>query len=289
MMPRLLCLLTTLLLTLTASWPNRSARTQEKPPAPPLFHHLHLNSTAPEAAIQFYTRTFDVTKRTQLAGWEAVQSENIFLLFDKVNKAPAIAPDSAIWHFGWGSTVMEADYERHKANGIDFATPLTRLNASLQFAYMKAPDGALVEINTAATRAFLHTHLYSAAPLCAADWYVKHLGATTRQQRTGDCNLPFAAPSEPLGVIRSPATTVRFGDVSLIIYPQQRPVKLVSPRGHTVDHIALSVADLTQTLARLKKEGVPVLEEPHLFGVSKSRAAMIEGPDAIAIELIETK
>ncbi|MGH9801293.1 MAG: VOC family protein, partial [Blastocatellia bacterium] len=168
-------------------------------------------------------------------------------------------------------------------------TPMTRLGSGLLFAYMKAPDGALVEINTANTRAFIHTHLYSAAPLCAADWYVKHLGAASRQQRTGPCEVPFAAPSEPLGVIRSPATTVRFGDVSLIIYPQQRPAKLVSPRGHVVDHIAFSVADLTGTLDRLRKAGVKILEEPHPFGKSKTRAAMIEGPDAIAIELIETK
>ena len=39
----------------------------------------------------------------------------------------------------------------------------------------------------------------------------------------------------------------------------------------------------------LGKSGVKVLEEPHPFGNSKSRAAMIEGPDAIAIELIEMK
>ncbi|MEK7833963.1 MAG: VOC family protein [Acidobacteriota bacterium] len=284
-----LCLLAALL-ALSANWPNRFAQTQEKfPQSPMIFHHLHLNSTAPEAAINFYLKTFDVTKKTQAFGFEAVQSENIFLLFDKVAKAPATAPDSAIWHFGWGSTAMESDYERHKANGIEFATPLTRLNAALQFAYMKAPDGALVEINTANTRAFIHTHLYSAAPLCAAEWYVKHLGAVSRSQRTGSCEVPFAAPSEPLGVIRSPATTVRFGDISLIIYPQQRPAKLVGPRGHTVDHIALSVADLVATLDRLRKEGVKVLEEPRPFGKSKSRAAMIEGPDAIAIELVETK
>jgi hypothetical protein len=29
------------------------------------------------------------------------------------------------------------------------------------------------------------------------------------------------------------------------------------------------------------------LEEPHPFGDGKTRAAMIEGPDSIAIELIE--
>jgi 4-hydroxyphenylpyruvate dioxygenase-like putative hemolysin len=125
--------------------------------------------------------------------------------------------------------------------------------------------------------------------LCAAEWYVKHLGAVSRSQRTHPCEVTFAAPSEPLGVIRSPATTVRFGDISLIIYPQQRPEKLVSSRGHVVDHIALSVTDLAANLDRLKKAGVKVLEEPHPFGNSKSHAAMIEGPDAIAIELVETK
>ncbi len=252
------------------------------------FHHVHLNSADPDAAPRFYTKTFDVTKETALAGWRAVQSEKMYLLFDKVAKPPA-ALESAIWHFGWGSTAMEADYQKHLATGITFQTPITRLNPGLQFAYMKAPDGALVEINTAQTRAFLHVHLYSAAPLCAADWYVKHLGATSRAQRTGPCEVPFAAPSEPLGVIRSPAATVRFGEVSLIVYPQQRAGKLLSPRGRVVDHIALGVSDLNATLDRLRKAGVKVLEEIHSFGKSKSKAAMIEGPDAIAIELIEQR
>ncbi|MBS1791367.1 MAG: VOC family protein [Acidobacteria bacterium] len=287
---RLFSLLATMLFILSASWPRSSAQFQEKPPeSATKFHHLHLNSTAPDAAIRFYTQTFNVTKRTQLAGWDAVQSENVFLLFDRVAKAPATAPDSAIWHFGWGSTAMESDYEKHKANGIEFATPLTRLGSGLLFAYMKAPDGALVEINTSNTRAFIHAHLYSAAPLCAASWYVKHLGGISRQQYPVPCEVPFAAPSEPLGVIRSPATTVRFGDISLIIYPQQRKEPLVSPRSHVVDHIAFGVPDLAETLDRLQKAGVKILETPHSFGASKSRTAMIEGPDSIAIELLEDR
>ena len=257
--------------------------------AAPRFHHVHLNSTAPAKAVEFYTHAFDVTKPASIAGFTAVQSEAMYLLFNQVKTAPLTAPASALWHFGWGSTAMETDYQKHLANGVTFATPLTRLNASLQFAYLRAPDGALVEINTSQTRAFIHTHLYSAAPLCAAEWYVKHLGATSRAQRTGDCNIPFAAPSEPLGVIRSPAATVRFGDISLIIYPQQKPEKLVSPRGHIVDHIAFSVADLTATLEQLRAANVKVLEEPHRFGKSKQRAAMIEGPDAISIELVELR
>jgi catechol 2,3-dioxygenase-like lactoylglutathione lyase family enzyme len=277
------------LLLVVTIWLMALGAMGQEAPAPSAFHHVHLNSTDPAAAINFYTRTFDVTKPVKLAGWDGIQSENIYLLFNKVARPPATAPDSAIWHFGWGSTAMEADYQKHLASGVTFHTPMTRLGSGLLFAYMKAPDGALVEINTAQTRAFIHVHLYSDAPLCAAEWYQKHLGATSRAQRAGPCEVPFAAPSEPLGVIRSPSASVRFGEISLIIYPRQRPGPLVSPRGQVVDHIALSVADLAAMLERLRRAGVKVIEEPHLFGTGGARAAMIEGPDAIAIELVERK
>jgi catechol 2,3-dioxygenase-like lactoylglutathione lyase family enzyme len=277
-----------LLINLVVGWSSQTGRSQTTPAAI-TFHHVHLNSINPTKAIDFYTKTFDVTRQTSLAGWDGVQSEKMYLLFNKVSKAPTSELESAIWHFGWGSTAMETDYQKHLDNGVSFATPMTKLGSGLLFAYMKAPDGALVEINTSTTRAFIHVHLFSDAPLCTADWYVTHLGATSRAnaQRTGPCEVPFAAPSEPLGVIRQPSATVRFGDISLIIYPRQRPGKFVSPRGRVVDHIALEVTDLTATLERLRKEGVKVLEEPHPFGKSKNRAAMIEGPDAIAIELVE--
>jgi len=278
-----------LLLSLIQLVPHPTGGSPQEASNATSFHHVHLNSIDPSKAIDFYTRTFDVTKKTRLAGFDGVQSENVHLLFNKVNSPPPTSPDSSIWHFGWGSTAMEADYQKHLANGVTFHTPITRLGSGLLFAYMKAPDGALVEINTSNTRAFIHVHLYSDAPLCAAEWYVKHLGATSRSQRTGPCEAPFAAPSEPLGVIRSPAATVRFGEISLIIYPRQRPGPLVSPRGHVVDHIALGVPDLVSALDRLRKSGVKVLEESHPFGDIKTRAAMIEGPDAIAIELIEMK
>lgn len=276
-----------LIIALIAFAPVALPRSQDSPP-PIRFHHLHLNSTNPDAAIDFYTRTFDVTRRVSHAGFDGVQSENIFLLFNKVAAPPPVSPASAIWHFGWGSTAMETDYEKHRSRGIEFATPMTRLGSGLLFAYMRGPDGALIEINTAQTRAFLHVHLYSDAPLCAADWYVKHLGATRRgATRSGSCEVPFAAPSEPLGVIRSPAATVRFGEISLIIYPRQRPEPLANPRGHVVDHIALAVSDLKSTLDRLRSSGVKMLSGLEAFGTSGRQSAMIEGPDAIAIELVE--
>src|SRR5262249_1643333 len=247
-----------LLLTLIPLVSQSPGGTRQEAPKGASFHHVHLNSTDPSKAIEFYTRVFDVTKKVRLADFEGIQSENMYLLFNKTPSSPPTSPDSAIWHFGWGSTAMEADYQKHLASGVTFQTPITKLNSGVLFAYMKAPDGALVEINTSNTRAFIHVHLYSDAPLCAADWYVKHLGAVSRSSapRTGPCEVPFAAPSDPLGVIRSPATTVRVGEVNLIIYPRQRPGPLVSPRGHVVDHIAFRVPDLTVALQQLRKAGV---------------------------------
>jgi len=259
-------------------------------PETAIFHHVHLNSVDPAGAIAFYTKTFDVTKKTSVAGFDAVQSGHIYLLFTKVGTPASPELNNAIWHFGWGSPNMEADYQKHVANGVPFATPITRLPTGTVFAYMKAPDGNLVEINTAQTDAFTHVHLYSAAPFCAAEWYEKYLGATRAQgrgqPRPADCHVPFAAPSEPLGVIRQPAVTVRLDDINLIIYPQQKPDPLVSTRGRVTDHIAVSYANLGKTLDRLRKMGVEVLEGVHPFGAT-GKAAMIEGPDKVTIELVE--
>ncbi len=256
------------------------------------FHHVHLHVVDPATSMAFYTKTFDVTRRTSLAGFDAVQSENIYLLFTKVATRASAELNTSIWHFGWGSPNMETDYATHAAGGVDFATPITRLGSGTLFAYMKAPDGNLVEINTSQTRAFVHVHMYSAAPLCTADWYEQFLGARRTQERSqpppaADCHVPFAPPSEPLGVIRAPAATVRLDDINLIIYPQQKPDPLVSTRGHVNDHLAVSYPDVPAALDRLKKMGVKMLEDVHNFGNTTKKTAMIEGPDRIAIELVE--
>ena len=256
--------------------------------SPAGFHHVHLNSTDPAAAIAWYTKTFPVTSRATVAGFDGIATERIHLLFTRSENPPSSVLNSPIWHFGWGSPDMPADFAMHQANGVKFATPLSKLAQGTVFAYMNAPDGALVEINSAQSRAFVHVHLYSEHPLCTADWYVRHLGAARRGTvREGPCEAPYGAPSEPLAVIRSPAATVRFDDISLIIYPRQRPGSLVSSAGHVVDHLALSVADLPAALTRLEGAGVKVLRGVHPFGSGQGKAALIEGPDSIVIELVE--
>jgi hypothetical protein len=86
--------------------------------------------------------------------------------------------------------------------------------------------------------------------------------------------------------VREPSGSVNFGDISILIRPWPGG-GLVSTRGKLVDHWAVSTTDLSATVARLKNEGVLFLEEIYPWG--NSRAAMIEGPDRVAIEIIEVK
>ena len=52
----------------------------------PGFHHLHLNSFDPEAAIAFYTRQFPSTARGSWGGFPALFIANdVMVLFDKVD------------------------------------------------------------------------------------------------------------------------------------------------------------------------------------------------------------
>ncbi len=176
------------------------------------------------------------------------------------------------------------------------------------FGYLRGPDGAMIEnAQAGTTERFNHVHMYHEHPRCAMEWYVTHLGAKMPAGRGGaapaeaagpstgsgqaDCHTKaYAPPTWPsfakTGFVRDPAGGVNFDDISISIRPWPGG-GLVSTRGKIYDHWALSTANLDATVARLKREGVKFLEEIHPWG--SSRAAMIEGPDRIAIELVEVK
>ena len=79
----------------------------------PGFHHLHLNSINPDAAIDFYTKAFPSTSPTTFEGQPALASpNNVLVLFNKVATPPPTQPRTAFWHFGWHVTDVRAALER---------------------------------------------------------------------------------------------------------------------------------------------------------------------------------
>lgn len=189
---------------------------QTTPLGTPGFHHLHLNSTNPEAAIDFYTRQFPSTSKTTFAGSPALRSpNNVLVLFTKGNTPPALQPQTAIWHFGWHVTDVRKNLETYKQRlevkllplyttdeggyvfinsdtwpGTGGLLGLTKAQIAeakangvrpaggAGFAYLQGPDGAIVEYqgNMPAER-FNHVHMYWEDPFCAQLWYQTHLNA----------------------------------------------------------------------------------------------------------------
>jgi len=183
----------------------------------PHFHHLHLNSTNPDKAIDFYTRQFPSTAKTVVAGLPALKSGAVYLLFTRVKSPPPTGPQSPIWHFGWHVTDVRKNLESYRRSsevkllpmytspdqarpdafissdtwpGLGGVLGLTREQIAEAkakgsqpqggpgFAYMQGPDGAIIEYQgNFPAERFNHVHMYQEDPYCAGLWYRNHLGA----------------------------------------------------------------------------------------------------------------
>jgi catechol 2,3-dioxygenase-like lactoylglutathione lyase family enzyme len=179
------------------------------------------------------------------------------------------------------------------------------------FSYVVAPDGVLFELSGGPEThdSFSHIHFFHEQPLCAANWYVANLGMELPPARDANgaesprapwdpCEMAYGEagwPSlEPIGTIRQPAGSVRFGNGAMAWYPRQcvgnrcgRDQPLVPSHGQALDHVAFTVGAFDALLAKLRRAGVKVLREPYPF--ADTRAVMIEDPDGLSIELIESR
>jgi catechol 2,3-dioxygenase-like lactoylglutathione lyase family enzyme len=281
-----------------------SSAQENKPPAAQFpeshFHHLHLNATDPKAAMDFYTTKFDAEKAKFAGLLDGVWAQKSWMFFTKVATPPVADITSTIWHFGWGAEDMKATYAKHVAEGTKFDTPLTDISDIggnvgakdlFYYAYVKGPDGALIELNTANHHRFGHLHLFSEDPIAAGEFYQKYFGA----RRLG-ARPPSREPRMYREVQIGPSVSLISDNVNIIIFPIQYPKKVYadqwkgrtsfdSTKGHVVDHISYSFENLAEALELLRKDGVKVTDE--IRSIGKIKFAFIEGPDKMRIEVIE--
>jgi catechol 2,3-dioxygenase-like lactoylglutathione lyase family enzyme len=262
------------------------------------FHHLHLNATDPKADIEFYTTKFDAEKARFQGLVDAVWAQKSWVLFQKVATAPPSEVVSTNWHFGWGAEDMKAAYQKQLDSGTKFATPITDISdigggppdtGRFFYAYVLGPDGALIELNTAQHHHFGHIHLLSADPVATARWYEKQFGVKAHSS-------PQVHTYRDVQI--APSATFMMDNVSVIIYPIEYAISSHMPgwenrktfeptKGRVVDHIGISVPNLDDAIAKLRKEGVTITDEPKSIAGGKVKFAFIEGPDKMRIEIIE--
>lgn len=296
-----------LLAAVTTPLKPTDASQQAQPPASPQgvianahFHHLHLNTVDPKAAIEFYTTKFDAEKAKFAGLLDGVWAQKSWMLFTKVDKAPPSELTSTIWHFGWGAEDMKATYAKQVESGTKFFTPLTDISDiggqtgakdRFFYAYVLGPDGALIELNTANHHRFGHIHLFAADPIATGEWYMKTFGVRGRVS-------PSREPRIYRDVQIGPSASLTMDNVNIIIYPIEYTKKAYadqwkgktefdSTKGRVVDHIGISVDNLAQAIDSLRSAGVKVTDEIRSLANGKIKFAFIEGPDKMRIEIIE--
>jgi hypothetical protein len=225
--------------------------------APPAlhFHHLHLGDGSPEFRISYYEKMFDrgIARRVEFAGAKGLQTGSRLILVS--TRTPADTWPTGLWHFGWGMASLGETYLAHARREVAWEPPLPA-------------EG-------------LHLHLRSIAPASAAAWFRDVLGAIVDiAAETKKRDDPLPAPEH-----RMPEALVRLGGLDMLIYRTDPP--LFSSIGQGIDHLGFSCEKLDDVVAYLKGRRVFVLREP--FATSDARMAVIEGPDHVAIELVELK
>jgi hypothetical protein len=170
------------------------------------------------------------------------------------------------------------------------------------------PDGVVMEAATGPAEAYTIVGMFQDQPFCARFWYLKHLNAReTPASGRGPGGAGPAQPAPPTteadctvarGEVSWPSTYKRghhrvpppqivyFDNLTFRWYMNQEDRPLAPTRGQVFDHFALSVTNLDAWVAKLKAEGVTVLQPPYALGTL--RAALIEGPSREAIELVES-
>jgi hypothetical protein len=146
------------------------ARTQIPTPSAglpsPGFHHIHMNSANPPAAIAEFLTIYPASAKVTVAGFEGLRTANdVYMLFTKVNKAPpapgpdrvtAKAPQTSFWHHVWAAADGRRVLERLRTRDPAF----DRRRMIRQYT---GPDGATVDFSSDTFPGFLTTAQVEAA------------------------------------------------------------------------------------------------------------------------------
>ena len=259
------------------------------------FHHAHLNSADPAAAMEFYSGHL-AAEKAAFAGTSALWTQQSWLLFNKTKQPPPHEVISALFHIGWGAEDMKAEFERQIKLGTTFQTVLTDgvelfgtgTRDRNFFMYLDGLAHLTIEVQSAMHHNFMHVHMFSDDPVAAAAWYEKHLGLTPRSQLKTERVFR--------GIPTGPSASSQLDAVTFFWYPTSHVKALyggewkgrtqyASPRGRVFDHVAVSVDNLDQTLARLRDESVKVLTAPKT--TAGMRSAFIQAPDNVEVEIVE--
>ena len=207
------------------------AQAPEGQPAPAgiRFHHVHVNSVDPSAAIAQFLSAYPASTKVKVAGLDGIRSaNNITMLFTKVSTRPPTpgpdriskaAPQTAFWHHVWASPDARALLERLRKGDPRLST-----KGSMFIPQYTGPKSETVDFSSDTFPGFLTTAQVEEAARTALERRARHgdrVAARIDQHAHID-ELVGKQEGFVVGKLRLELHRAG-GRINLVVHRQQRP------------------------------------------------------------------
>jgi catechol 2,3-dioxygenase-like lactoylglutathione lyase family enzyme len=267
-----------------------SAQLQSNPDAPVRIGHYHLNVTSLDAHRKFWVDTLGGTAM-KFQGLDVIKFPDAFI-FLNVQKPTGPTRGTAFDHIGFAvpdvptmaKKLAAAGYQETTGREPAPGTPPPAASGTSavygRFAYFVGPDGAKIELVTAAAPnappiVAHHIHFINKQYVEMQQWYMKAFDATLRPGQTD-----FFIGADLPGVGYS---------LNFFRWEGDQTITHVPTKGRVVDHVGFEVKNLEAFCKKLEEKGIKLTREYRKKDKSMGNigSAVISDPWGVSIELTE--
>jgi len=267
-----------------------SAQLQSNPDAPVRIGHYHLNVTSLEAHKKFWVDTLGGTAM-KFQGFDLIKFPDAFI-FLTVQKPTGPTRGTAFDHIGFAvpdvptmaKKLAAAGYKETTGREPAPGTPPPAASGTSavygRFAYFIGPDGAKIELVTAAGPTAPpivahHIHFINKQYVEMQQWYMKAFDATLRAGQTD-----FFIGADLPGVGYS---------LNFFRWEGDQTITHVPTKGRVVDHVGFEVKNLEAFCKKLEEKGIKLTREYRQKekAMGNIGTALITDPWGVSIELTE--
>ena len=267
-----------------------SAQLQSNPDAPVRIGHYHLNVTSLEAHRKFWVDTLGGTAM-KFQGLDVIKFPDAFI-FLNVQKPTGPTRGTAFDHIGFAvpdvptmaKKLAAAGYKETTGREPAPGTPPPAASGTSavygRFAYFIGPDGAKIELVTAAGPnappiVAHHIHFINKQYVEMQQWYMKAFDATLRQGQTD-----FFIGADLPGVGYS---------LNFFRWEGDQTITHMPTKGRVVDHVGFEVKNLEAFCKKLEEKGIKLTREYRQKDKAMGNigTALITDPWGVSIELTE--
>jgi catechol 2,3-dioxygenase-like lactoylglutathione lyase family enzyme len=267
-----------------------SAQLQSNPDAPVRIGHYHLNVTSLDAHKKFWVDTLGGTAM-KFQGLDVIKFPDAFI-FLNVQKPTGPTRGTAFDHIGFAVPDVPTMAKKLAAAGYQETTgrvpapgtppPAASGTSAVygRFAYFVGPDGAKIELVTAAAPnappiVAHHIHFINKQYVEMQQWYMKAFDATLRPGQTD-----FFIGADLPGVGYS---------LNFFRWEGDQTITHVPTKGRVVDHVGFEVKNLEAFCKKLEEKGIKLTREYRKKDKSMGNigSAVITDPWGVSIELTE--